>query len=123
MGRPHCAVALVCHCVLRSSCLLRRALQSEVAEAAKLIQKPAELKAAVMHAFQTFAGSHVERGKDVSMEDEFSRCCCCCCCCHMYAGCCTSAIDLATRLLLQADGAAALQAVCSFAIRGDGACP
>ena len=53
---------------------MHRALQSEVAEAAKLIQKPAELKAAVMHAFQTFSDAHVERGRDVSMEAEFARC-------------------------------------------------
>ena len=52
---------------------MSRALQSEVAEAAKLIQKPAELKAAVMHAFQTFSDAKAERGKDMSTEAEFAR--------------------------------------------------
>ena len=52
-----------------------RALQSEVADAAKLIQKPAELKAAVMHTYQTFVdGNAADRTRDISMEAEFNRC-------------------------------------------------
>ena len=54
-----------------------RALQSEVADAAKLIQKPAELKAAVMHTYQTFVdGNAADRTRDISMEAEFNRCGC-----------------------------------------------
>ena len=54
---------------------LCRALQSEVADAAKLIQKPAELKAAVMHTYQTFVdGNAADRTRDISMEAEFNRC-------------------------------------------------
>ena len=56
-----------------------RALQSEVADAAKLIQKPAELKAAVMHTYQTFVdGNAADRTRDISMEAEFNRCGCQC---------------------------------------------
>ena len=53
---------------------VHRNLQSEIADAAKLIQKPAELKAAVMHTFQTFVdGNAADRNKDVALEAEFNR--------------------------------------------------